>query len=242
MRSISKRVEQTHLDLQECLQVHHPNSSDDDVAPRRRRAPRATPMAEDVWFPLFFYFFYYCLFVVLRQFFCLLKLLDLYYSVSRVLLRPLGGVIFMTVSFYYSVLPFVSLWQKGGVIFIFGPGMYFQTGQVIFVPEWPKGEFVSIFASFCVWTKSLMCNDVVNRDSTFRVMSEDSQVPYQPSGRSSHPVRTPIFLLLHLFGRCVIPSGRPDSPASSIRTTCFFRPDTSLYREVYVPACSVRTF
>jgi hypothetical protein len=47
MRSISKRVEQTHLDLQECLQVHHPDSSDDDVAPRRRRTPRATPMAED---------------------------------------------------------------------------------------------------------------------------------------------------------------------------------------------------
>jgi hypothetical protein len=45
--------------------------------------------------------------------------------------------------------------------------MYFQTGQVIFVPEWPKGEFVSILALFCVWTKSLMCNDAVNRDSTF---------------------------------------------------------------------------
>jgi hypothetical protein len=27
-------------------------------------------------------------------------------------------------------------------------------------------EFVSILASFCVWTKSLMCKDVVNRDST----------------------------------------------------------------------------
>jgi hypothetical protein len=26
---------------------------------------------------------------------------------------------------------------------------------VIFVPEWPKGEFVSILASF--WTKSLVC-------------------------------------------------------------------------------------
>jgi hypothetical protein len=52
------------------------------------------------------------------------KLFDLYYSVSRVLLRPLGGVIFITVGFYYSILPFV-----------FGPGMYFQTGQVIFVPE-----------------------------------------------------------------------------------------------------------
>jgi len=44
--------------------------------------------------------------------------------------------------------------------------MYFQTGQVIFVPEWPKGEFVSILASFRVWTKSLKCKDAVNRDST----------------------------------------------------------------------------
>jgi hypothetical protein len=26
---------------------------------------------------------------------------------------------------------------------------------VIFVQEWPKGEFVSILASFCVWTKYL---------------------------------------------------------------------------------------
>jgi hypothetical protein len=41
-------------------------------------------------------------------------------------------------------LPFVLLRQKGGVFFIFGPGMYFQTGQVIFVLEWPNGEFVSI--------------------------------------------------------------------------------------------------
>jgi hypothetical protein len=37
----------------------------------------------------------------------------------------------------------VFLYQWG-VFFIFGLGMYFQTGQVIFVPEWPKGEFVSI--------------------------------------------------------------------------------------------------
>jgi hypothetical protein len=50
MRSISKRVEQTHLDLQECLQVHHPESSDDEAdAPKvARRTPGATPMAEDV--------------------------------------------------------------------------------------------------------------------------------------------------------------------------------------------------
>jgi hypothetical protein len=50
MRSISKRVEQTHFDLQECLQVHHPESSDDEVAAPKatRRTPGATPMAEDV--------------------------------------------------------------------------------------------------------------------------------------------------------------------------------------------------
>jgi hypothetical protein len=85
---------------------------------------------------------------------------------------------------------------------------------VIFVPEWPKGEFVSILASFYVWTKSLMCKDEVNRDSTFRVMSVDSackseefQVPCQPSGRSSHPVRM------------------PDGKVSFVRTTCSFRPD-----------------
>jgi hypothetical protein len=29
-------------------------------------------------------------------------------------------------------------------IFCFGPGMYFKAGQVIFVPEWPKGKFVSL--------------------------------------------------------------------------------------------------
>jgi hypothetical protein len=43
--------------------------------------------------------------------------------------------------------------------------MYFQTGQVIFVPEWGKGDFVSILTSFCVWTKSIKCKDAVNRDS-----------------------------------------------------------------------------
>jgi hypothetical protein len=109
----------------------------------------------------------------------------------------------------FTLCPFVT---KRGSNFYFGPGMYFQTGQVIFVPEWPKGEFVSILALFCVWTKSLMCNDAVNRDSTFRVMSEDSackseefQVPCQPSGR------------------CVIPSGRPS-------VYCSIRPDDVSFR------------
>jgi hypothetical protein len=98
--------------------------------------------------------------------------------------------------------------------------MYFQTGQVIFVQEWPKGEFVSILASFCVWTKSLKCKDAVNRDSTFQSL----QVRRNSSSLSA--VRT-------------IEPSRPDvdSPASSIRTKCSSRPDLILSQEVSVPAC-----
>jgi hypothetical protein len=43
VRSINKRVEQTHLDLQKCLQVHHPNSSDDEDA-----AAQTVHMPKDV--------------------------------------------------------------------------------------------------------------------------------------------------------------------------------------------------
>jgi hypothetical protein len=43
---------------------------------------------------------------------------------TLVLLRSIRGVIFVVFGFYYSVLSFVPLWQKGGVIFIFGPGLY----------------------------------------------------------------------------------------------------------------------
>jgi hypothetical protein len=51
----------------------------------------------------------------------------------------------------------------------------------IFVNELEtQDENVSIFALLCVWTKSLMCKDAANRDSTFQ--SEEIQVPYQPSG------------------------------------------------------------
>jgi hypothetical protein len=50
---------------------------------------------------------------------------------------------------------------------VFGPGMYFQTGQVIFVPEWLKGEFVSIFG--LILNKiTYVCKDAVNRDSTIQ--------------------------------------------------------------------------
>jgi hypothetical protein len=94
--------------------------------------------------------------------------------------------------------------------------LYFQTGQVIFVPEWPKGEFVSILASFCVWTKSLMCKDVVNRDSTcqsiFRRLCTAKKI---------EDFRFPI-------SRPDDVSSRPDAHLStvpSVRTTCSSQPD-----------------
>jgi len=68
--------------------------------------------------------------------------------------------------------------------------------------------FVSILASFCVWTKSLKCKDAVTGIPLFRVSkSEEIQVPCQSSRRLSHPVRTPICPLFHPSGRRVIPSG-----------------------------------
>jgi len=102
-----------------------------------------------------------------------------------------------------------------------------------------KDQIVSILALFCVWTKSLKCKDVVNRDSTFRVISvvsayksKEFQVPCQPSGRSSHPVQTPICPLFHPSGRRVIPSGRS---VHSVRTPYCI--EKFLYK-----LASVRTF
>jgi hypothetical protein len=129
-----------------------------------------------------------------------------------------------------------------------GSNFYFRTGIVFpnrssdFCSK--KGEFVSILALLCVWTKSLMCKNVVNRIPLFRVMSDDSackseeiQVLCQPSRRSSHPFRTPICPLFHPSERRVIPSGRQTDQhhlfgrrAPSVRTP-------TLYREASVPAC-----
>jgi len=114
--------------------------------------------------------------------------------------------------------------KKGGVILIFGPGMYFQTGQVIFVPEWPNGEFVSILASFWVLTKSLMCKDAVNRDSTCQSIFR----------RLCTAKRIEDFSFL--VSRPDDVSSRPDAHLStvpSVRTTCSSRSDarqTSIIR------------
>jgi len=41
----------------------------------------------------------------------------------------------------FTLCPFVT---KRGSYFYFWIGIVFLTGQVIFVPEWPKGKFVSL--------------------------------------------------------------------------------------------------
>jgi hypothetical protein len=97
-------------------------------------------MAEDAWVS-------FCFVVVLFSFEAFVlynaKLLDFITLFTLVLLRPLRGVIFVVVDFYYSILPFVPLWQKGGVIFDLDRDCIFDRSS-IFVPEWPKGEFVSL--------------------------------------------------------------------------------------------------
>jgi len=107
-----------------------------------------------------------------------------------------------------------------------------------------------LLASFCVWTKSLVCKDAVLLGiPLFRALSEDFallsrqkfSVPCQPSGRSYHPVRTPIYPLFHPSGRRVLPSGCQTHQASSVRTTYIFRSDLYCIEKLLFQPVSVRT-
>jgi hypothetical protein len=62
------------------------------------------------------------------------------------LMFSFSSLLFVCKNFWTYITLFTQVLMRllEGVIFIFGPGMYFQTGQVIFVPEWPKGEFVRL--------------------------------------------------------------------------------------------------
>jgi hypothetical protein len=88
--------------------------------------------------------------------------------------------------------------------------------------------FVSILASFCVWTKSLMCKDAVNRDSIIQSDVRRFCLQVRRHSSSLSAVRTPLCPLFHPSGWCVIPSGQR---APSVRTL-------TLYREGSVPACT----
>jgi hypothetical protein len=62
---------------------------------------------------------------------------------TLILLRHLGGLIFVWFFFLlcFTLCPFVT---KNGEYFYIWDGIVFLTSQVIFVPEWPKGEFVCL--------------------------------------------------------------------------------------------------
>jgi hypothetical protein len=53
-----------------------------------------------------------------------------------------------------------------------------------------------------------------------KILQSEKSVPYQPSGRPSHPVRMPICPLFHSSGRRAILSQCPTDQASSVRTMC----------------------
>jgi hypothetical protein len=108
---------------------------------------------------------------------------------------------------------------------------------------------VSILASFCVWTKSLMCKDVVNRDSTcqsiFRRLwtakkIEDFRFPVsRPDDVLSRP---DAHLSIAPFVRTTCHTVRmPDRPASSVRTTYLFVRTLHCIEKLLFQLASVRT-
>jgi hypothetical protein len=119
-----------------------------------------------------------------------------------------------------------------------GSNFYFWTGNVFpnwlsdFCPRLAKWGVFSILASFCVWTKSLLCKDAVNKDSTI-----------QSDVRQFCLLVRRIQDFLSAF-RTIEPS-HPDvhlSTVPSVRTTWSFHPDATLYREGSIQLASVRTF
>jgi hypothetical protein len=90
--------------------------------------------------------------------------------------------------------------------------MYFQTGQVFFVPEWPKGEFVSIIGLILFGQNHLYVKDAVLQGiPLFKRVSEDSAYK---SENLRFPVSCP--------NDRAIPSGRPF-------VNCSIRPDNVSY-------------
>jgi len=122
--------------------------------------------------------------------------------------------------------------------------MYFQTGQVIFVPEWPNGEFVSIIGLILFGQNHLYVkDDVLQGIQLFRRVSEDSACKSENL----------LFLVSRPDDRA-IQSGRPSVHCSIRPDDVPYRSDArqtkhhpsgrrifssgpSLFREATVPAC-----
>jgi hypothetical protein len=124
---------------------------------------------------------------------------------------------------------------------------YFQYGLILEAQLGCRSSYVcvSILASFCVWTKSLMCKDAVNRDSTCQSIFgrlctakkiEDFRFPVNRlDDVSSHP-DVHLSTVPSVRTTC---SSRPDAKQTRIirPDDVSFRPDPPLYREASVLAC-----
>jgi hypothetical protein len=58
-------------------------------------------------------------------------------------------------------LPFVHLRQKRGVFFVFGPGMYFQTGQVFLSLNGQRGSLLVFYVGDILVDKNTLCNGFI---------------------------------------------------------------------------------
>jgi hypothetical protein len=86
--------------------------------------------------------------------------------------------------------------------------MYFQTGQVFFVPEWPKGEFVSIIGLILFGQNHLYVKDAVLQGiPLFKRVSEDSACKTE---NLRFPVSRPDDRAIHSGRPSVHYSIRPD--------------------------------
>jgi hypothetical protein len=116
---------------------------------------------------------------------------------------------------YITLFYPLSLYDKKGSNFYFWIGIVFLTSQVIFVPKWPKGEFVSIWPH-SVGQNHFFAKMLFNRDSTiqkcFQKILHSLQVRKfgsMPVVRTTcYTVRMPSCPKHQLSRRRVIPSGR----------------------------------
>jgi hypothetical protein len=86
--------------------------------------------------------------------------------------------------------------------------------------------YVSILASFCVWTKSLICKDAANMDST--VQSEVRRISKFPVSRPDDVSSRPdshLSTVPSVWTTC-LSARTSDRQGSSVRTMCFFHPNT----------------
>jgi hypothetical protein len=130
---------------------------------------------------------------------------DFIYSVYPCPAKTLRGsnyfLVFLILCFAFC--PFVT--KKVSIFFFIWTRILFLTDQQIFVLEWPKWEFVSLWLTAFCWTKSLLCNDAYYIGMLFYL---ESTLQLWASRRLCVEFKMCWSVPLHLFGRRGFPSGR----------------------------------